>query len=365
MDIFAVVCPNGLGHFKRVLGVFYALRQMKPGLEMGLIASAFAEKRLKNWYKNKNLSLRRFYFAEEEKGVRWALKPEAYRDGSLLSWERQLAGLSELAKARLVLSDNLTAVLKFRPDAVLSGNFLWSDVLEHAYPEEEAVRQFVEQERRLLHKHRPIMLGVEQLVMPSVKAQTRWKGFGFFAQEPRRLPGEGNVRLAGQNRPRIAILGGGTDAAQPFLLQAVWDLAKAGKYDLFLSEKLLCETRAKQLKNVYSFGFSSKDFESCQLVVCRPGVGTITDCVQAGTPLLAVYEPGNVEMRHLAGQVERLGLGYDVGRQGVNVFAERLLQRGHYSACRAKLLAQPTDGIQQMAKALLALLDGYTQTRVV
>ncbi len=346
MDVFAVVCPNGLGHLKRVVGLLHALEALRPGLKAGLLVPAFAE-RLKCWHKMQHPNWRFFFLPKGEKGVHWASRASAYRDGSLQKWEKHLSSSEAFHQADLVLSDNLAGVLAHRPDTILSGNFLWSDVLERAYPDVAEVRAFVEAERSLLKKYRPLMLGVEALVMPSVREQTRWRGFGFFTQGAR-WP----VRLPSGKEVRIAVLGGATSAARDILLQAVRELAARNRYRLLLPEKLLEAAQEEGLRGMEPFSFRAEDFANCHLVVCRPGVGTLTDCVETATPLLALYEAGNVEMEHLGQLVERLGLGLNVGQGPVGEFVEEMLEAERQKYHRERLRAQVGGGLEEAAKVL-------------
>ena len=49
------------------------------------------------------------------------------------------------------------------------------------------------------------------------------------------------------------------------------------------------------------------------MVICRPGIGTLTDCIAGQAPIIAIYEPNNSEMAHNANRVEELGCGFDLG----------------------------------------------------
>ncbi len=358
MSIFALICPNGLGHFRRVVGILHELSALRPGLEISLLAPRAAGERLADWEKLRHDSWQWHYFPEGEPAVRWELEAAAYRDDSLLKWEKVLENIEAFHTAELVLSDNLSGVLARRPDAILSGNFLWSEVLENAYPEEPAVQRFVQRERSLLKAHRPYMLCVEKLAMPAVKTLTRPVGLGFFAQGQRM---DAQRQKAG--RPRIALLGGGTGKARKILLQAVRDLAKADAYQLALPEDLLEQARKEGLPGIEPFGFRPADFYACELVICRPGVGTITDCVQATTPLIALYEEGNVEMQYLARFLSKSGLGADPGHTDLLPVVEKMLQPAVLGKYRRNLRQQPIDGIREAARFLLSALLSRTSQK--
>ena len=64
-----------------------------------------------------------------EDSVRWRHNPENYTDANLNGWEAEWTSHSRLANSDFVISDNLVGVLEKRPDAVLSGSFLWHEVI--------------------------------------------------------------------------------------------------------------------------------------------------------------------------------------------------------------------------------------------
>ena len=49
--------------------------------------------------------------------------------------------------------------------------------------------------------------------------------------------------------------------------------------------------------------------DNAAVVVGRPGIGTVTECIEEGVPLLAIVEDNSPEMAHNAARVEALGLG--------------------------------------------------------
>lgn len=327
---------------------------MEPKTPIGLLLPAFAERQLHNWSKWKNLRphLDLYYWPKNQKGVRWETNPNAYNDGSLMHWEKILNELPPLPHASIVLSDNLTAVLKHRPDAILSGNFLWGDILQTAWPQHLQIKKFAEQERRLLQKYRPLMLGTNAIAMPAVKRLTQWQGFGFYTQQ------KTIKRSKKINQPaRIALLGGATNNAQTLLVKAAQSLAQCHTYQLMLPAPILRQAIQKGLQNVHPFGFKPEDFASCDLVICRPGVGTLTDCVQTATPILAVYEPNNPEMQHLAKRISDLGLGENAAQSNVLPWVKYMLNPKKWLSYIQNLSSQPTKGLEQAAETLLNRLQ--------
>ena len=101
------------------------------------------------------------------------------------------------------------------------------------------------------------------------------------------------------------------------------------------------------------FGHELADFAACDAVVCRPGVGTLTECVTVGTPMLWVCEGDNVELAWNARACAALGLGRDLGAAPDPTRAPAalaaLLAEPEVSATRGRLLARRRDGLDAAA----------------
>jgi hypothetical protein len=106
MKIGIYICSNGYGHFHRMLQVCTHL----PFHEIDIHCERYQYNRFKPTQDNLNFI---FY---KESNIRWDRK----RVGSI--------DTSGIDKYDRVITDNLVEVLKYRPDALLSGSFLWSDI---------------------------------------------------------------------------------------------------------------------------------------------------------------------------------------------------------------------------------------------
>lgn len=352
--LLAVICPNGLGHFRRALEVLHHLSQLQPDLRLVVVCGQWQRKRMHDWRVLGDLEKGgRVEWVHDilEPGVRWSLNPADYSDGSLQNWVSRLEKVEGMMDADLVLSDNLSGVLELRSDAVLMGSFLWSDVLEEAYPAAAGVPEFIAAERALLERHRPQMLCVGAMAMPGVLERTRavplpWMRSGI---------GRPNLSrpIIRRSNPKVAVLMGATGAADSMAIEAASALLDRGAR---VSLPRGIHEALSHRPGVSLFGFGVKDFLDCDLALCRPGLGSIHDCIFHGLPMVLAQETGNFEMNHNGNRIEVLGLGINLGhRLAAGEIAERLLAFAgtpEPELIRGRMEKTPLDGIELAAQWL-------------
>lgn len=352
MHILAIVCENGLGHFKRMTGLLTAWCERFPNTTIDLVAEQWQLDLTHDWDKTRLYHQvgNRVYSGITAPGVRWSNMPEQFESGQLLKWEDRLAAVPSLSTADLVLSDNLVGVLHHRPDAVLVGSFLWSEVLQRKFPQQPEIALFAERERQLLKQHNPIMLGVEALLIPEIRVLERSKGFPWFGQEAKR------PRRAFRGLQRIGLLAGATEAAQGELIKSLQWLHQQVDVEIALPARLIDALDLKGEPRIIPFGFELNDFEACDLVFCRPGVGTLTDCMVTNTPMVLFYEPGNYEMEYNSQQLEALGVALDIGpglsKENILQAVQNFQSKETFDQYQDQLVAQSTDGYEKIVNWL-------------
>ena len=334
MHILAIIAPNGLGHYRRAVHVLDRLAARLPDARIDLVCERWQLERGSFAAATRVRARGRAITGVMVPGVEWAGRARGFADGRLLGWLDRLAALPEVASADLVVSDNLGGVLALRPDAVLMGSHLWSDVLAEVAASDDGARAFVQHERALLERLRPPMLCVADMVMPGVREHTRAIELGWMCDED----AAGALAEAAPQHGRVAVLGGATGAADDVLARIEAALRADGRWNLVGARE---------------FGHELADFAACAAVVCRPGVGTLTECVTVGTPMLWVYEADNVELAWNARACAALGLGRDLGAEPdpANAAAAlaALLAEPEVGAMRGRLLARARDGLDAAA----------------
>lgn len=334
-----LVAPNGVGHLRRGAGILDRLLDADPSWRVDLVCAQWQLDQLDGWGPLERVlghAATAALTGVLDPGVGWERDPARYTVERLEGWRGRLDSLPAVHDAHLVVSDNLAGVLEIRPDAVLAGSFLWSDVLVGAHPDNPLIDAFVRRERELLDTHRPPMLCVRDVAMPGVWARTDAVGVGWMC--PSRQPGPIVAPAAG-GRPAVAFLGGRTGAADSLLAAAADHLAHAGELAVV---------------DAHGFGFEAADYAGLAVCVARPGIGTLTDCVTHFLPIVAVREAGNPELDHNAARVVELGIGVDPGacpgpaavESAVHEALERRVE------IREQLAALDRDGLDDAARWL-------------
>ena len=359
-DVLSLVAPNGLGHFRRQVGILSRLLERIPDVRIHVLCADFQMALTRDW----DLAVEFFADPRVERtggildpGIVWSTDASRYDDGSLLNWAERLRRVTALEQARLVVSDNLAGALAFRPDAVLVGSFLWGDVLARAHSESRPVRTFAAFESELLARHRPPMLCLKDMAMPAVVERTNAVPLGWMCEHgPMPQRHEPAVR-------RVGLLGGANGAADALLARAARELCSTSKYEVALPKSLSVERQGTVV-----FGHRQEDYAGLSAAICRPGLGTVTACIAEGVPMVTIHEgPSNPELSHVGERLASLGIAVDLGadpdERSVLAAVEKVLEPSTAARMRSQMLGLPRGGLERAADFLAARLQAaYSAT---
>jgi len=334
MYLSLVAAPNGLGHISRLLGLATELARRDALAQLSIIAAPWQREALR-------AHTNRLDTGPGTPGVpiHWHTKVFDEAGTNLFEltdlddlsarWARRLQEHSALAEASVVLSDNLALVLSARPDTLLVGSFLWQDVL--------AEGEFTQREAYLLEQYRPRMicnawLATDRVLTQTIPQPVSWTAARDPAAPTPAVPPmvEVNVGASGLMLEEGANLVRRL-AARGIHLQVTPALWQA----LDSPERTMARIRE----------------DRPTLAILRPGVQSVSEYVAAGVPMLLMYE-SNPEMVHNARTLTRLGLATDICEHGLDGRAdavEAFLCAADLGSARARLLAQPSIGLSQMA----------------
>jgi len=263
---------------------------------------------------------------------------EALRDGRAFAscWTERLPSLDGFD---VVVSDNLPEILKVRPDAVLSGSFLWHLVLSGIDP------RIAAQAESLLAAHRPRMIASSLFGMPDLAARTRLTTVGLCVAAPR-PPSCGDDLL-------IACGGSaGMESAFRDLVGAVASGPPTPFPIVWVEPRLLPPGAPPWMRPAT---FDEAMYRRLAAAVVRAGVGTLTDCVWAGARVFATWEPGNAELTFNAGRFAELGIGDAAASPGdafvaACAYATDLARRAAHAAATRQV---DFDGVRETAELLV------------
>ena len=254
MKIGIYICSNGYGHFHRMLQVCTHL----PFHEIVLHCERYQYNRFKPTQDNLNFI---FY---KESNIRWDRK----RVGSI--------DTSGIDKYDRVITDNLVEVLKYRPDALLSGSFLWSDIWREKYGNND----FSDEQDKIFHDVKPRVVCNGDVVFGQLKKYINKVDIGWGCKD---------------------------NSTEDFNLNRIVCITPSLNYTEKYTEKFL------EIRNEYhddvDFSFNINHTDNSMFII-RPGLGMITTCVSHRIPIVALWdEDDSIEIQHLAHKVEELGIG--------------------------------------------------------
>ena len=254
MKIGIYICSNGYGHFHRMLQVCAHL----PFHEIDIHCERYQYNRFKPTQDNLNFI---FY---KESNIRWDRK----RVGSI--------DTSGIDKYDRVITDNLVEVLKYRPDALLSGSFLWSDIWREKYGNND----FSDEQDKIFHDVKPRVVCNGDVVFGQLKKYINKVDIGWGCKD---------------------------NSTEDFNLNRIVCITPSLNYTEKYTEKFL------EIRNEYQddvdFSFNINHTDNSMFII-RPGLGMITTCVSHRIPIVALWdEDDSIEIQHLAHKVEELGIG--------------------------------------------------------
>jgi len=347
-NITFLICSNGLGHFRRSLRVAHALLRANGGVRADLLVTGRQLEITRGWPILEDLRKEeRATLIPTGPNIEWKKEAGAYDRASLFGWLDRLPPAA-VEGADLLVSDNLGLILERRPDALLMGSFLWSEVLMHHFSRSAAVSEFHEREVELLRTHRPPMICLREMAMPYVQRYAKPLAVDWITEtEPAGRPRDA-IR-------RILITGGATDTIRESMRQ-VSGLLLPGNgqaaYTLLAPRRLLRDFADLPVR---PFDFSPEEFRQLDLMICRPGIGALTDAVTYGIPLITIGGEQNYEIQFNARRAEQLGFGRDAsGREDrIPLLIEQLNHKSTYQEQCDALLRAPKGGMQQIVQFLL------------
>ena len=211
------------------------------------------------------------FIASNKDTIRWdkSIKNNRVR---FKSYQNGLKEHKELLKEHdVVITDNIVGILKYRPDAILSGSFFWKDV----YFDKFGPNKLSDFDDNLLVKYNPLIITNKYFETGTVKDYNHKLQFGLGC--------------------------------------------KQNKYSFNTTEKILFIEPSLNYISTYKNFITKLDKHNIStdikdtdnsVLVARPGGGIITYCIKKQLPLIALYDENDSnEILELADRIEVLGLG--------------------------------------------------------
>lgn len=341
-----VICSNGFGHFRRSIRIATALKIQAPQLSLSIFCHPSQIAKLQKWDMLQILTaLPNVEFYPLLSTPTWQTDPNFLNQNTLFDWYRALPA-QEISDADFVISDNMPQILHINPNTILLGSFLWSEILIQQFPGHHLVKKFHDEELDLLNRYSPSMICLRDMAMPYVVNHTQPIFTDWIVEDTF----ERSSSVAIKN---ILLATGGT----PHVLQEMASLAvkleQAHAYNIYAPERVL---QLLNDRNLQPFDFTLESFAKIDLMLARPGIGSLTDAVAYQIPVIALGET-NPELRHNAQRIEILGYGINCHQDNVETVTKQVGQLNHsstYSAMHENLKKAGKNGLQQCADFILS-----------
>jgi hypothetical protein len=301
MKIGFFVCSNGYGHFMRVSKIANQLKEIDNSCEIDIFCEQY------HIDKFQSILVDDFnYIPYKRSNINW----NTYLGGIRFDYDEYMKWLSQYKDVvnnyDVVVSDNIVGLLKYRNDIILSSSFLWHDIMIDKFSNNPDVLKLYEFEQNLLTKYKPNMLCVKEIAMESIKYSTNPIYTGWCCDLNKLEEPISDI----ENFVFISPSLGYDISYTNTLLKMAKDVKILG-YNSYLSKDLY----SMRENNSYH-EFNHKNFKKMSknsVFVFRPGVGTITDCIQYNSPMILVYsENDSKEILHLVTVMEDIQFGLNV-----------------------------------------------------
>lgn len=205
--------------------------------------------------------------------------------GEAQSWINTIGSLSEFD---VVISDNLLDVLSLRPDAIISGSFFWHKTLDLA----ETV---TEHQESLLSECKPTIVSNRYFSPPYIKSTKNFRPIGFI--KDKRSNQRGNKTTRGKTA--LLSIGMGRSESEILMQSYVTDVLTEQSQNFQKFEKIYIERRIYKESlpdNFVRARFDEKMFNDLDVVIGRPGIGLVSECVTRNIDYVSILEESNAEM---------------------------------------------------------------------
>lgn len=350
MLISFIVCSNGYGHIKRVVSVVNAINDINKNINSAIFINRTHVDFLSE---NSNFKInhpeRVFLncdFSEFE-----PLWNENLCFVSYENWNKKLLENKLLNKSKLIISDNYISPLNFFDNVILMGSFLWIDIENKA----KDIKNIINYENNLLMNKKPLMLCHKDLAMQSVITKTRPIKLPWFCTKKSKF-------LNFEKKTGVLFTGGGTKNNNNLIIKLIEEICPLiNNYEIYLDKNIYSSFKNKYLKYVKEFDFSDNSFSSLKYIVCRPGVGILTECIKFDIVPITLDFNDNVEMKFNSNVIVRLNIGFSIVMSNkINKKSIELLNyiddNESYSFFLKNIKKQPDSGEIEAAKKILSII---------
>ena len=296
MRIAIIVCDNGLGHMRRSISI------AKHITNFGYLVDILGRKKhFEHLMDSLSLTNDKIKCINCDFGYNF----EYFYNKNPKEFS-VTQNIPPLDKYGIVLSDNIIEVLSIRNDAFLVSQFFWHEILP------DINKGYKSKCRELIRKTAPTIFGDKYFSMQHIRKKPNYFPTGLYNLNPskNRFPLKSDTK-----KRNLLISGGNTLQAHKLFTEFVQFILqnKPKGIDLIFVDKKIFPKKCPSW--VKKGTFETKMFESLIGCICRPGIGTITDCIQYGIKIFTLHESENLEMLNNSRILSELSLGEKISEK--------------------------------------------------
>lgn len=335
-----------MGHFKRAIEIWARLGERFPA-DVTIACEEW------QWQMSRtNINLQRaeaagvkFLFPNMDGALRWYDDARNYSKEAYFRFLSHISQQLEFSEADVVISDNLAGILDKHPKVLLLGSFLWSDVLKTSV-KKDLPEEILNHETDLLQAFRPRMISVKEVTMPAVAALTNNIGINWLCDSIFERPFKKD-----ESTYSIVFTTGLSGSLGTRILDLYQNFQANPSYSVSVTPAF-CSSYQIEEADVKLFDFSSTAFEATDIMVARPGIGSITECIKYQIPVVAVDDGMNSEMAFNSLRVAELGIGWGQA----DLALVRAPSSEEYNDLLLNLRKRPVNGFFQLEELLTTYL---------
>ena len=327
MEILFVVCPNGYGHIKRSVLIAEKLIRLRKKIKISWYYSNSSLEYFLSSSSNKLKEKSNIYtFNDNESISLYSLNLVGF-ETRFFEWSKKLDNLIIENNFDLVVSDNLATPLLYHDKCIMVGSFVWHSVIK----KNSVNKNVMKSEMQVFRDMRPTIFTMKDFAMPEV---TR---YGNVIEVPsilnKYLPG--NDKKVKKKKNSILITAGKSGELINAFNKIKTYLMKEKICSIYY-DKILDNKPSTNCEN--NFDYTDQSFSKIQLIICRPGIGTITDAIRFDIPLIVDKYYSNLEMEFNSKKIEELGIGLRLDFKNKKKFSQVIRQLMDDSIRRKKMV---------------------------
>ena len=287
--ILHVVNPNGLGHLRRSIFIWNNLKICNADVT---IIIDHSQKFFLKFFKPKSYITFEFFDFSGMIALP-NLKGEYFSDNYFKFHENFYERFKQTVD--LLISDNtLLEFKKISKNYIVIGSFFWHDLIS----ENSTYNKVYLNELKLLESHKPNIYGIKNFISGTLGTYENTHEVGWLIDRK---------KINKSKNTEIGILfSGGLGDLELSYFDNILNLIDKKLPDA----TIYCSHRYSFIKNSKPFDFS-EDWSKINFVIARPGIGTISDCIENMVPIISIGEKTNLEISHNAKSISNLEIGFD------------------------------------------------------